>query len=131
VSSVRYCVLTFVVCAAAGLAVRGELVLTNYNASAPLKIMAVGDSITDDCSVNGAWRRPLQPLLETNGFPFTFVGARVRARLPGLPGSNTKVTAAPWWLLRASSARISIRPCRIICKKSSPTRSRMPYRTPC
>lgn len=36
--------------------------------------MAVGDSITDDCSINGAWRQYLQPLLETNGYPFTFVG---------------------------------------------------------
>ncbi len=36
--------------------------------------MAVGDSITDDCSINGAWRQDLQPLLQTNGYPFTFVG---------------------------------------------------------
>ena len=36
--------------------------------------MAVGDSITDDCSINGAWRQYLQPLLETNGYSFTFVG---------------------------------------------------------
>jgi lysophospholipase L1-like esterase len=54
--------------------VKAELALTNFSASRPLKIMAVGDSITDDCSVNGAWRRYLQPLLETNGFAFTFVG---------------------------------------------------------
>jgi lysophospholipase L1-like esterase len=36
--------------------------------------MAVGDSITDDCSINGAWRQYLQPLLQTNGYSFTFVG---------------------------------------------------------
>jgi lysophospholipase L1-like esterase len=50
------------------------LVLTNFSTTNLLKIMAVGDSITDDCSVNGAWRQYLQPLLETNGYAFTFVG---------------------------------------------------------
>ncbi len=53
---------------------RGELVLTNFSAANPLKVMAVGDSITDDCVYNGAWRLYLQSLLETNGYPFTFVG---------------------------------------------------------
>jgi lysophospholipase L1-like esterase len=50
------------------------LILTNFSTTNLLKIMAVGDSITDDCSINGAWRQYLQPLLETNGYPFTFVG---------------------------------------------------------
>jgi len=50
------------------------LVFTNFSAARPLKIMAVGDSITDDCSINGAWRLYLQPLLEQAGYPFTFVG---------------------------------------------------------
>lgn len=53
---------------------RGDLVLTNFSTTNLLKIMATGDSITDDCSINGAWRQYLQPLLETNGYPFTFVG---------------------------------------------------------
>jgi lysophospholipase L1-like esterase len=57
--------------------VRSELVLTNFTAAKPLKIMPIGDSITDDCSVNGAWRLYLQPLLETNGFPFTFTGRQI------------------------------------------------------
>lgn len=65
---------------------RGELGLTNFTAANPLKIMAVGDSITDDCVFNGAWRAYLQPLLETNGFPFTFVG---RQNSP-VSGSFTK-----------------------------------------
>jgi len=52
-------------------------VLANFSAANPVKIMAVGDSITDDVVGNGAWRLYLQPLLETNGYPFTFVG-RVR-----------------------------------------------------
>jgi hypothetical protein len=48
--------------------------------------MAVGDSITDDCIFNGAWRRYLQPLLDANGYPFTFVG-----RIQSAPsGSFTK-----------------------------------------
>ncbi len=53
---------------------RAELTLTNYSAAHPVKIMAIGDSITDDCEYNGAWRAYLQTLLDTNGYPFTFVG---------------------------------------------------------
>ena len=53
---------------------RGDLVLTNFSTTNLLKVMAVGDSITDDCSINGAWRQYLQPLLESNGYAFTFVG---------------------------------------------------------
>jgi lysophospholipase L1-like esterase len=56
---------------------RSELVLNNFTASKPMKIMPIGDSITDDCSLNGAWRLYLQPLLETNGFPFTFTGRQI------------------------------------------------------
>jgi lysophospholipase L1-like esterase len=56
------------------LAARGELLLANYSQANPIKIMAVGDSITDDCVFNGAWRQYLPPLLETNGYPFVFVG---------------------------------------------------------
>jgi len=49
--------------------------------------MAVGDSITDDCSINGAWRQFLQPFLQTNGYPFNFVG-----RYGSVPsGAFTKV----------------------------------------
>jgi GDSL-like Lipase/Acylhydrolase family len=51
-----------------------DIVLSNYFGTNLLKIMPVGDSITDDCSISGAWRAPLQPLLVTNGFPFTYVG---------------------------------------------------------
>jgi lysophospholipase L1-like esterase len=69
-------------------AAHAELVLTNFNASRPLKIMAIGDSITDDCSINGAWRLYLQPLLETNGYPFTFVGRQASI---AVPPSFTKV----------------------------------------
>src|SRR5271166_1234329 len=67
----------------AGLPTRGDLVLTNFSANNPLKIMAVGDSITDDCSLNGAWRLYLQPLLDTNGYPFTFVGRYASLAAPG------------------------------------------------
>jgi lysophospholipase L1-like esterase len=52
----------------------GQIDLTEYNSARPLKIMAIGDSITDDCSYNGAWRQFLQPLLQSNGYAFTFVG---------------------------------------------------------
>ncbi len=57
-----------------GRSARGELVLANFSPANPVKIMAIGDSITDDCVVNGAWRLYLQPLLDTNSYPFTFVG---------------------------------------------------------
>lgn len=62
---------------------RSELVLNNFTTSKPLKIMPIGDSITDDCSVNGAWRLYLQPLLETNGYPFTFVGRQISSAMVG------------------------------------------------
>jgi len=58
----------------AGTFVRADLVLTNYTSARPLQIMPVGDSITDDCALNGAWRIYLQPLLQTNGYVFTNVG---------------------------------------------------------
>ena len=60
--------------ALAGTALRADLVLTNYTASRPLKVMASGDSITDDSSINGAWRSYLQPLLKNNGYTFTNLG---------------------------------------------------------
>jgi lysophospholipase L1-like esterase len=62
---------------------RAELVLTNFSASKPLKIMPIGDSITDDCSLNGAWRLYLQPMLDTNGVPFTFVGRQISSPAVG------------------------------------------------
>ncbi|HVU99971.1 MAG TPA: hypothetical protein VHH88_01335, partial [Verrucomicrobiae bacterium] len=57
-----------------GDALRANIVLTNYNVSHPLKVMAVGDSITDDSSINGAWRSYLQPLLQRSGYTFTNLG---------------------------------------------------------
>ena len=57
-----------------GATARGDLLLSDYTTSRPLKIMPVGDSITDDCSINGAWRLYLQPLLQTNGYAFTNLG---------------------------------------------------------
>jgi lysophospholipase L1-like esterase len=68
------------------MAARGELILADFSPGHPLKIMAVGDSITDDCVSNGAWRQYLQALLEANGFPFTFVGRQASAPV----GSFTK-----------------------------------------
>ena len=71
--AIRLCL--YLMAVAAGLAsARADLVLTNFSATHLLKIMPIGDSITDDCSVNGAWRQYLQPLLENNGYPFIFVG---------------------------------------------------------
>jgi hypothetical protein len=71
-----------------GVAARGQLVLDTYSSSNLVKIMPVGDSITDDCEVNGAWRAPLQPLLQTNGFPFTFVGRQSSSPITGFTKVN-------------------------------------------
>src|SRR5689334_23730942 len=68
--------------ALAGSALRAELVLTNYTASHRLKVMASGDSITDDSSINGAWRSYLQPLLQTNGYAYTNLGRWVSTTTP-------------------------------------------------
>jgi hypothetical protein len=61
---------------------QGQIILTNYDSAHPLKVMAIGDSITDDCSYNGAWRQYLQPLLRTNGYSFTFIGRQVSSPVP-------------------------------------------------
>jgi len=57
--------------------VHSQIFLSDYDSTHPLKVMAIGDSITDDCSYNGAWRQYLQPLLRSNGYAFTFVGRQV------------------------------------------------------
>ena len=64
-------------------AAHAEITLSDYSAAHPLKVMAVGDSITDDCVTNGAWRAYLQTLLETNGYPFVFVGRQSSAPAGG------------------------------------------------
>ena len=61
----------------------GQIQLGDYTSAQPLKIMAIGDSITDDCSYNGAWRQFLQPFLQSNGYAFSFVG-RQRSAPSGL-----------------------------------------------
>jgi lysophospholipase L1-like esterase len=60
--------------AVAASSARAELVLSNFSSAHPIQVMAIGDSITDDCVANGAWRQYLQPLLDANGYPFVFVG---------------------------------------------------------
>jgi lysophospholipase L1-like esterase len=62
------------VSALAAITGRAELVLTNYTAANPLKVLPSGDSITDDTVYNGAWRYYLEKLLETNGYTFTNIG---------------------------------------------------------
>lgn len=66
---------------------RATINLANFSAAHPVKIMPIGDSITDDCEFNGAWRAFLQTLLDTNGYPFTFVGRNIT---PGGLASFTK-----------------------------------------
>ena len=83
---------------------RSELVLNNFSLSKPIKIMPIGDSITDDCSLNGAWRLYLQPMLDTNGFPFNFVGRQTRhAKL--LTSGTGNVTRALCGAYAAATSR--------------------------
>src|ERR1035437_10965277 len=78
----RPCLWLALVWALAGTALRADLVLTNYTASRPLKVMASGDSITADSSINGAWRSYLQPLLKNNGYTFTNLGRWLSTTTP-------------------------------------------------
>ncbi len=71
-----------------GQPLRADLVLSNYTAAHPMKIMCIGDSITDDCEGNGAWRYYLQTLLQNNGYQFNFVG---RQQSSPTPPTFTKV----------------------------------------
>ena len=79
---------------------RGELFLTNYSLAKPLKVLGIGDSITDDCVTNGAWRAHLQPLLDNGGIVFTNLGRYSSAAASGFSkrrheGFCGSVIAAP------------------------------------
>src|SRR3984957_2092885 len=79
---------------------RAELALTNYTAAHPLKVLASGDSITDDSVVNGAWRSYLEKLLVTNGYAFTHLGRWASVPYTGFTqvhheGMDGAVIAAP------------------------------------
>lgn len=80
------CLLLF--CLLASTSLRADLVLTNYTATNRLRIMPVGDSITDDCAINGAWRIYLQPVLLTNGYAFTNLGRWVSVAIGGFTNNH-------------------------------------------
>jgi lysophospholipase L1-like esterase len=87
-------------CAFVAVAARAELVLTNYTAANPLKVLDSGDSITDDSVTNGAWRAYLEPLLVTNGYVFTNLGRWASTPAPGFTqvhheGMDGAVIGAP------------------------------------
>lgn len=122
------CLWLALVWALAGTALRAELVLTNYTASRPLKVMSVGDSITDDSSINGAWRSYLQPLLQTNGYVYTNLGRWVSSSsptftltrhegmdgaviaYPGLSPAHGYVAASNYTLLTLAQALANVTP---------------------
>ena len=88
------------VCVFAAVTARAELMLTNYTAAHPLKVLESGDSITDDSVTNGAWRSYLQKLLVTNGYVFTNLGRWASTPAPGFTqvhheGMDGAVIAAP------------------------------------
>jgi lysophospholipase L1-like esterase len=79
---------------------RAELALTNYTAAHPLKVLDIGDSITDDSVTNGAWRAYLEPLLVANGYSFTNLGRWASVPHAGFAqvhheGMDGSVIAAP------------------------------------
>ncbi len=81
-------------------AARAGLVLTNYTAAHPLKVLCSGDSITDDSSMSGAWRSYLQKLFVTNGYAFTNLGRWSSAPSSGFTqvhheGMDSAVIGAP------------------------------------
>ncbi len=87
-------------CALATCATHAQLVLSNYTAARPLRVLPIGDSITDDSVTNGAWRVYLEPLLVTNGYSFTNMGRWVSTTQTGFTrthheGMDGSVIAAP------------------------------------
>jgi lysophospholipase L1-like esterase len=87
-------------CALIAVAARAELVLTNYTAAQPLKVLISGDSITDDSVTNGAWRSYLGRLLATNNYVFTNLGRWLSSPATGFTqvrheGMDGAVIAAP------------------------------------
>src|ERR1700761_5644822 len=86
--------------ALAAVTARAELVLANYTAAHPLRILVSGDSITHDSVTNGAWRAYLEPLLLTNGYVFTNLGRWASSPAAGFTqvhheGMDGAVIAAP------------------------------------
>lgn len=84
----------------AAVTARAQLVLTNYTAAHPLKMLESGDSITDDTVTNGAWRAYLEKLLLTNGYAFTNLGRWASTPASGFAqvhheGMDGAVIAAP------------------------------------
>jgi lysophospholipase L1-like esterase len=56
---------------------QGQLVVDDFSPAHPIKVMYIGDSVTDDCVHQDAWRFYLEKLLRTNDFPFASVGRQV------------------------------------------------------
>jgi len=61
---------------------RADLAVTNFTTAAPIQIMMVGDSITDDCVSNGAWRLYLQPILNSNWIAYRSLGPYASTATP-------------------------------------------------
>jgi lysophospholipase L1-like esterase len=64
-----------------GPAARAGIVITDFTGTNVIRILPAGDSITDDCEVEGAWRRPLEPLLDSNNIPFIFIGRNISSQI--------------------------------------------------
>ena len=52
----------------------GQLVVDDFSPAHPIKVMYIGDSVTDSCVHSNSWRIYLEQILATNNFPFSAVG---------------------------------------------------------
>jgi len=77
------CLVIGLVMLAGWLPARGQIVIDDFSPAHPVKIMYVGDSVTDDCVHSNAWRFYLEQILRTNSFPFVAVGRQVSPPFPG------------------------------------------------
>ena len=55
----------------------GQLAVDDFSPAHPIKVMYIGDSVTDDCVHPDAWRFYLEQILRTNSFPFASVGRQL------------------------------------------------------
>jgi len=69
----------------------GQLVVSDFSPAHPIKIMYIGDSVTDSCVHSNSWRIYLEQILATNNFPFSAVG---RYASPPFPNFTNRLFEA-------------------------------------
>src|SRR5580704_4407445 len=69
----------------------GQLVVDDFSPAHPIKVMYIGDSVTDTCAHSNSWRIYLEQILATNSFPFSAVG---RYASPPFPNFTNRLFEA-------------------------------------